>query len=98
MHGLISSPATKHRAMWAPGRARIQEEQRWRVKVEGSRGNPSNTLWLYAGGGLGLFVRLLSFIWVCEDPIEPKRKLKLREILRGGELITDQAKVVSEAG
>lgn len=36
MHGLISSPATKHRAMRAPGRARIQGEQRRGVKGEGS--------------------------------------------------------------
>ena len=69
MHGLISSPATKHRAMWTPGRTRIQGEQCWRVKVEGSGENPSNTLWFYAEGGLVLFVCLLSFIWVCEDAV-----------------------------
>lgn len=69
MHGLISSPATKHRAMGAPGRARIQGEQCWRVKVEGSERNPSNTLWFCAEGGLVLFVCLLSFMGVCEDAI-----------------------------
>lgn len=77
MHGLISSPATKHRAMWAPGRARIQGEQRWRVKVEGSGGNPGNTLWFDAEEGLVLSVCLPSFIWVCDDAIEPKRRVKL---------------------
>lgn len=37
--------------------------------MEGSEGNPSNTLWFYAEGGLVLFVCLLSFIWLCEDAI-----------------------------
>jgi len=73
---MVSSPATKHRAMWAPGRVRTQGEQCCRVKVEGSGGSSGNrgSCGFMAAGGLALFVCLLSFIWVSNDYIEPIRR------------------------
>lgn len=56
MHGLVSSPATKHRATWAPGRATTRGEQCWRVKEEGSRGNP---------GSAGLCGFMQEEGWLC---------------------------------
>lgn len=87
MQCLILLPATEHRAIPAPGRAGTQGEQRCRVKVEATRGNPGSALWLYAEGGMVLFLCLLSLIWVYDDATQPRRRLKLREILRVGSLL-----------
>lgn len=92
---LDSIAATEHRGIPAPGRAGAGGEQRCKGEVEASRGNPGSALWVYAQGGMGLFLCLPSLIWVGDDA-----KAEAQGGPEGGKfaLITGQVKAVSEAG